>query len=351
MRTVEHTYFKLEDSLGVCVFLVYANRLLLNGFFYPVLFIILAACNNDPGALPEIQAQKIGSREDFGKGWYFQDILDIEKFGDSLYFFLDGSANKIFCTDNKLQYLYSFVQEGKAPYEAVGLQSMALSQDTLFVTDVSAGKIMMFDTRGVFAGSFNTGPLGIGDFCTTPGEVMIYADDEPPPRLLVINKRSLRPTYLPLADHGLEQPDRHVLYPGNKTIIVVTAENRPVVEIYNLQGRLQQKIDLSYLKLFETTLTYYEKEIKNNPQADLVLIPDVAYCNHHLYLLVSYLDQNQEWHSNAIIACQISEQDIRPERIITLADRWYEALLVDGSQRQILAANGQDVLLETYLLP
>ncbi len=319
--------------------------------YYLALLILLSACSSGPGKLPEIRAQKISTHKDFGEGWYFQDILDMEKYGDSLYFFLDGDANKIFCTDNKLQYLNSFIQEGGAPDEAVGLQSMALSQDTLFVADVSAGKIMLFDIRGVFNGSFNTGPLGIGDFCITPNKLMIYADDEPPPRLLVINKRSLQPDYLSLVDYGLKQPDRHVLYPGKKTVIVVTAENRPVVEIYNLQGRLRQKIDLSYLKLFETTLAYYEKEIKNNPQADLVLIPDAAYCDNHLYLLVTYLDQNLEWHSNVVIDCQINEQDIRPERIITLADRWYEAVLVDCAQHQILAANSQDVLLETYLLP
>ena len=116
------------------------------------------------------------SKDDFGEGIYFQEIVDIE-FSNNIFYFLDSELNKVFCTDNNFNFIASFIEEGGAEFEAKGLGHMAFDDEILFVTDNSQGKIMKFNAKREYLESSQIGLLGIGDFIVKNGKLYYFNDE------------------------------------------------------------------------------------------------------------------------------------------------------------------------------
>ncbi len=303
------------------------------------------------GELPVANIEPMQVIEDFGRDIYFQDIVDIEKI-NSRFLFLDGVGNRVFCTNEHFAYLFSFIEEGGAENEAKGLQSMAVFRDTIYVADVSAGKIMTFDVSGGFIESYPSLLLGIGDFAVGQNNIIVYNDNNMlSEELILLNKHQLTRQHMPLVSSGYNKPDRHILLLDEGDVLCVFAENKPIIEIYSQEGKLLSHTDLSYLDIFKPVMAYYEEEIKHDPKTDLVLIPDASICNNHLFLLVTHMDENSEWHSRYILECQITQNVITPIKLILPKEGWYESVYVDCNNGYIVLGNTADVLIAKFSLP
>ena len=305
--------------------------------------------------LPIQKAKNIGSISQFSDGIYFQEVFDIEEYKGN-YYFLDGAINRIFCTDKELNYKYSFVSNGGADFEATGLGSMAIFQDTLYVSDISASKLMMFDIQGKFIQSYRTELWGIGDFFVNEKEIIVFNDEimyRSNPLMRFDKHSKVRNYFGSEAKDIYKNPDRHILSLNNNKLISIYAENRPIIEIYSNDGKILIRKDLGHLHIFKSVLEYYEEKVKNNPLVDLVLIPDAYYSDGHLYLLVTNMDKERKWYSNNIIDCEINEDDnvITPIRIIQLKDGWHESIYVNTHSKELLTGNDTEGLIEKYILP
>lgn len=309
--------------------------------------------------IPFLSLKRQSFVSEFGEGVYFGGITDIDKIGEN-YYFLDADNNKIICAGSDLGYKFQFIEEGGAEFEAQGLQTMGGFLDTLYISDVSKGRVMVFDKLGQFVESYRSGLWGIGDFFVDKADIFVFNDDNNARDKPIMQFDKYQKTFISFgeaADEDFKNPDRHILPLNDQKFLSIYAENRPVIEFYDRDGTLIAKQDLSYLNIFQQVLTTYE-EGKKNPNVDLVIIPDAHYTDGHLYLLVSRTEKREgakdEWFSYQIIDCIVDESNnlVRPKKVLEL-DRecWYESFFVDAQKGFILAGNHTYTYIEKYPLP
>ncbi|NJL13281.1 MAG: hypothetical protein HC913_09965 [Microscillaceae bacterium] len=304
--------------------------------------------------LVEAEAVKIASKSDLGKNIYFQGIDDIEKIDGSFYL-LDSDINKIFCTDEDLNYKFSFMESGGAEYEATGSVRIACFNEVIYVADVSAGKIMLFDKNGKFLKNHRSDHWGIGDFFVFDAGIATFNDNEnykEKPFMIWNEVKGTKSFFGKKADKRLKNADRHLIRLSKGKMMSVYAENRPIIEIYSDEGEQLSEKDLGDLALFNPVLRYYEKDIEKNPSTALVLIPDIYYTSGKLYLLITYMNSKEEWFSDVVIECEVNidRNKIQATKIIKLDKKqWYESLFIDAESETLFV--GGEAIIEKYSLP
>lgn len=80
---------------------------------------------------------------------------------------------------------------------------------------------------------------------------------------------------------------------------------------------------------------------------DIVLIPDVFIEGNGLYLLISNMNEEEEWSSNTILYCEILDGSITLEKIYKLKmNGWYETLMVKDNI--LYCADNGGVTIDSY---
>lgn len=325
------------------------------GLKYIICLLTIISCKQSENPPVYYTPDILASFSDFGTETFFSNISDIERNGNK-YYFLDIVQNKVFCTDTLFNLLFSFIEEGEAESEATGLNKLSIFNDTLYVGDVSSGKIMVFNTNGKFIKSFRTDLWGIGDFFANDKEIIMFSDDDSliDHPIAILNKATNEKSYIgSKADRNFKNPDRHVLNIDGSSFASIYAENWPIIEIYSSKGELLFYKDLSYLDLFTSVLDYSDLKIKNEQNTNVVLVPHAYYTHGILYLLISTMDKDNTWFSNHVMECILnnSEKSITVKRIIELdKNKWYESLYVDVDNNVLLAADHTNSSIDKYPL-
>lgn len=204
-------------------------------FLIGTAFLFFISCSHER-SIEILYPEMIHSVSDFGNSIFFQEVMDIEYANDSFYF-LDGSINTIFQTDAEFQLVNQFVEEGRAEFETTGLGSMYLLENDIYISDVSEGKLMRFDTNGQFIESFKVGLFGVGEFMIMHEHLILFNDDyaakQNPLVAFNLSDRNHQ-NFGKEAERILNNPDRHILPFKEDYFVTVYAENAPIIDIYNL---------------------------------------------------------------------------------------------------------------------
>ena len=236
----------------------------------------------------------------------------------------DYKNNRIIKLDDSLQGLITFGRSGKGPGEFTGAFYLQIWKDSIYCIDDGGMKMLVFDRDGNYAREFFIPRVmkqfaidSLGNFYFSTPELTepITVYDNIGNKIkgfgtLYYNGRTSRETRA--------RNFRHLLISGNRLIAVGVSE--PIIEIYNLNGKVINKINLSDYPYIENRISYAKEEIKkdqNNRDATYILFDDVTVYNNEL--MCTIVDGNKK--CNKILVVKIDKDNLIPTEIITAKNK------------------------------
>jgi hypothetical protein len=251
-------------------------------------------------------------------------VYSISSSGKSKLFLDDYKDNRIIKLDDSLKELMTFGIRGRGPGEFMGAYYLQVWNDSVFCIDDEGMRMLVFDKNGNYLREF---PIPRVDkqfaidsaenfYFSTPGfakPISVYDNNG--------NKKRSFGTWYYKGKTFREtraRNFRHLVITNNKLISVSVSD--PIIEIYSLNGIVENKINLSEYPFISDRIRFAKNEnIKSqaNRESTYILFDDITCCDSTL--MCTIVDGHKK--CNKVLVIQIHDNNLYPVEILHLHNR------------------------------
>ena len=244
---------------------------------------------------------------------------------DSKIYILDNTHKRIVLCDKDLKYLNFYGKGGKGPGELLYPSSFEVCDDRSII--IRDGKnIQFFDEKGEFIVNWKTDFLNLSSKLAVDREYNLYVStpDKKLP-ISVFNKQGelINNFGQEIIIEGSSQVqkytvnDRHLFITENNRLVAVSLF-QPIIEIYNTLGELLIEKHFDN-QIVNSRLEYANEKQKSNPQTTVQLFSNAYFYKNKLFIMaLDHINTNVKVTSNKIIVFDITERQIKINKIIEL---------------------------------
>jgi len=302
------------------------------------IFVTLQSCTSNNFELKSIDAKKIAEFDVLNDSIFLGKVVDIDVY-KGRFFLLDRSATHVYELNEKLELVKVHLTKGDGPEDVGDLLKIDLYDNKIYLMDQNSSSLKSFDFDGKIDLNHKISNQFTSDFVIGSGHIFYgdFRERNPISRVKLKDKSSIgfgkRRTW-PNKDFEVE---RHLEITPDNQIISALDQDKPILDLYEFNGKLVTSLDLSSLDLFKYTHEKYERDVVVRRNSGLIFIQDISLYQNKLYLLVSSFSPELVNSYNQIVECIISDNKIVPTRIIKLApDAYYLSFSVYNKGRNFI---------------
>jgi hypothetical protein len=293
--------------------------------FLTALLVNIHSCSSEKVELITINAEKISGLGVLNDTVFLRKIVDIDVYNDH-FFLLDKPSMHVYELNATSQLVDIHLTQGPGPNEVGNLVNVSIHDEKIYLLDLNSMSIKSFDFDGnIYLNKKIPHPF-TSDFVLN-SDYIFYGNFR--------DKNPIRRINLKEKDQSIEfgksrtwpnrsfEAERHLAITSDQQLVSALAYDKPILDLYELDGELITSLDLSNLDLFKYTLEKYDKDIVTKRNAALVVIQDIGSYKNKVYVLASSFSSESKNSYNQIIECVISNNEIVPTRIIKLSSSGY----------------------------
>lgn len=319
--------------------------------------IVLGSCNNEPKTnIKEKYLEKTSFITELSDSSFFSSITCMIE-DDNLIYVGDQYRSNILTMDDDLKLINVMGEAGRGPSNILSTCCFTISGDTLIIDDEGNYRFQFFTKKGDYIGSVLKKPemhlhLGSDRFAYNNVK-LFYSSINPDYSVSEINTNigEVVNRLSPVIDFGSNRRNtvrnkRNIFLA--KEGIIVTSDNIPIIEKYDMSGTLLEKYDLTQIEEIKTTIDFINDQ--NYPENSYFRsFYDSYLYGNTLYILLSYKDSDSisSWNVNKIYAFDI-KKEIKPLIKYILPGKLYGVFCVNKDY--IYAFNSKDISIEKFKL-
>lgn len=177
-------------------------------------------------------------------------IFDIEYYNNH-FFISETPNNRIIVLNNQLEIINKIGSQGHAPHEFIYLSYFSIVKDTLYLFDAATSQIKVFDINGKYLRYFKV-PSSIKSRKFAVDKNLSFYFSTPSDNYN-ITKTDLNGNVLHIFGEQIERYGKRQqlfnniknLFINDKQELIAVSNTTPIIEKYNLDGRLIKRIDLT----------------------------------------------------------------------------------------------------------
>ncbi len=274
---------------------------------------------------------------------FFGLVMDIHSEG-RLIFLADYKNSQVLCLDEDYNLIKTYGTEGNGPGEFRGILGARIFDEKLYILDEGHQEIKVLNRSGDHLMTLDSIMPYRGDFVVV--DSLLYGstfDLSYPP--LFISKfvghekfTKFYGSHIRMAEGVNLKRERNFMISKWEDQIIAIGENDPVIERYDLNGRLSNILDLSHLSYFEDYLRSIKEKQKTDKKGIASFIVGSEIKDNMLYLLLAGFNaKDVKDESNHILVCEINEDEVKPLELLKLAtdngnEAWYYSFTVLGNK-------------------
>ncbi len=290
--------------------------------------VLLSQCHN-PSADEHsgfVKLALVAQKEDFGSFGVLSGSQGMN-WSEGLLYFSDSEQSRVLVLDRNLNVMRQMGKPGEGPGELTLAGPLVCYRDRLFVTNMGAAGLSVFDTQGTFLSAI---PVS---YCIFSTQFAVYDEMlflSTPQKESAISVADMEGALLfqfgERFQFGEERENitrsyRHltVVETAEMPLLIAVAESEPVIEAFSLDGVRQYVLNLETHPLLQSRLNTAKEFRERNPDrranSSVVLFVSIAAHGQSLYLLVA--DQSSPHH---FLKFQVTSKSINYQEALELKD-------------------------------
>lgn len=266
----------------------------------------------------------------FSDSSYFSDIRSMQIDNNRIYL-TDYHRNQVIILNEKGQFAKSIGDEGRGPGELLGAADLFVDNDTIYVFNDSGRS---FELYGLSYGHIkkinfpvNSSFRSTQRFTVKNGRIYISSPSHNTSiAALGINSDTYN-VFGRIIEFDSDiktrvQNSRHLVV--KDSIIYAISRTLPIIEKYNLDGKLISIYDFSSVKYVQKRLDFVTAQV-SPPNVSHILVSDIYLYEDKLYLLIVSNDSEKS-NSNKVLVMDLSTNKIIPEKIYNLGEDRYGSI-------------------------
>ena len=261
---------------------------------------------------------------------FFADVRSL--YFDKFLYLTDYNRDQIIILDYNGTFVKSIGRKGKGPGEFLGASHIYVHDDTIYVANDSKRCFELYD----FNKYLKTVQL--------PPEIILYADfrfflkegnlylTSPSEQngfvSVKINSNLIdhfgKISEIELKQQNYHKKKRHVF--SYKNYIISVSDNIPIIEKYDLSGKLIEQFDYSKVPLVKSRIDFIQTNIENE-NSYYLLLNDAYLESDKLYVLLCTNEHNNI-NSNKVMAIHLSSDSMAIKKIYNLGVGWYSTICI-----------------------
>lgn len=158
---------------------------------------------------------------------------------------LDKGAGQIHEVSTEFSFLQSIGEPGPGPKEIKGAGNIEISNDKLYIYDYTGRKLNIYSGNGDFIRSIRSYSF-TSEFFIDSEKLFVASNEvmDQPIEIVDLNSNSTIQRFGQPAMPELNSPPQHVKKVGDN-LVTAYLYNRPIIDLYDLQGNFLSRTDLS----------------------------------------------------------------------------------------------------------
>lgn len=264
---------------------------------------------------------------------FFADVRSLF-FHDKIYL-TDYSRDQIIILDKDGNFIKTLGGKGKGPGEFLGASHLFKNNDTLYIANDAKRCIEVFTDSGYIRSLAFPQTVSLransrffvhgSDFALTS-----FSDDNSNVFFDMVSGKTKNWGRLIKFTTGKQtriRNHRHLF--KYKSFILSVSNNMPIIEKYDLSGRILDVYDYSRVPVIQQTINHVENE-KMGENTYFKMVPDAYLDNEKLYLLITSR-KNDRVSSNHILEITVNDK-MKITAIYILGNGWYNSICISKNQ-------------------
>lgn len=313
-------------------------------------FSLCVSCDDKVTNLQISELKKEMSISQLSDSTYLLDIRSLF-FSNGKLYATDYKRDQFFILNDELELQKTMGQKGRGPGEFLGASNIFVNNDLIYIFNDNKRTFELYDsvkhleTIELLPGHRVSSDIG---FTVYNNEIYFSSYHDP----YSISKFFFKldsTQYFGNSEQYRSAKERRIknsrhLHVINKRIIAIP-DCQPFVELYSMEGKFINSLDLSSIRQVDEMLRYVEKQnFAENTYSQFF-----SYTYSHmdkLYILLTTVGEKDEKFTNTILELEIDNDTIIPLRLLKLEDEWYDSFCV--SDNKIYAYSGLTAELVRY---
>ena len=318
--------------------------------FLTAVLLSMYSCSSEKVDFVTIDAEKISEFEVLNDSVFLGKIVDIDVYNDH-FFLLDRPALHVYELNAEQQLVNTHLTRGPGPNEVGDLFNISIHEEKIYLLDLKSMTIKSFDFKGDIDINKKIPSPFTSEFVIDSDNIFYgnFRDKDPIRRMNLKEDESMAFGKRRTWPNKSFEVERHLGITSDQQLISALANDKPILDLYELDGELITSLDLSNLDLFKYTQEKYEKDVVTKKNAGLVVIQDIGLHKNKVYVLASSFSSELKNSYNQIVECVISNDKIIPTRIIKLSpEGYYLSFAVYNEGQNIVGFNVASNNLEFF---
>jgi hypothetical protein len=248
------------------------------------------------------------------------------------FYLADRKSQSIYVLDSSFRFIRSIGRAGKGPGEFTRIAKLSIQNDTIFANDDGGHRINRFTIEGNNLPEIQLGMSFNGFKYIIDGHT-IYGSNTHMPNTTPIKKCIIKGEEIEVikqfgemhpqtANFDMQKKVNYHLLSTPERNIIAVGDMTPYVAMYNLNGDLLGKCDLTRYKVFDKRIKDALKKYKEGKKGSYFFTSEIDYIDGLLYILivdfVKETPTSGDFDNNKILVARIEGEEIKPEKIFVL---------------------------------
>jgi len=307
----------------------------------PLFILCFYSCKNEAIKIDEVRLEKISEINQLTDSSFISDIRSICYYNETFYL-TDYKRNQIILLNNELKLLSFLGSRGKGPGEFLGAAHLYIDNDSIYVLNDGKKTIEVFGKNShikTITPPTSTRVSSRHRFVKFKNNFYVSSTGNDKSILRFnsqnkIKRFGLVKKYGSAKETNIKNKKQLVKY---KKYIIGISDNRPKIEMYDIEGNIISEFNYGYIKILEQTIDYIRNKQKRM-NSYLMIVSDAYIYSNKLYLLLR-IRSNEKMTSNKILEIEIDETKFKPTRVLDLGLGWFNTFCISDNN-QLIASNG-----------
>ncbi|NMB82173.1 MAG: 6-bladed beta-propeller, partial [Ignavibacteria bacterium] len=213
-------------------------------------FLLIFKCSNES---EPYNHRLIKSLDRYSDSSYVSNQISDIVFYKNHFYISETSNNRIVSLNNRFEVVKTYGNQGYGPSEFIRLSYFNIIHDTLYILDETGRKIKVFDMNGIFIRYFNSPSTIYNRKFAVDKNLFFYFST--PSDNYNITKTDLNGNIVSMFGEQIERYGKKQkifnnikdLFINDNQELIAISNTTPIIEKYNIDGRLIKRIDLTIL--------------------------------------------------------------------------------------------------------
>lgn len=326
-----------------------------------ILFVLLllGSCGNSPQEV-WVNATPVKYVTEFSDTVFFKWINDIEMINEN-WVVLDKGAGQIHEVSTEFHYLQSMGKPGPGPMEIKGAGNIDAANDKLYIYDYTGRKLNTYSSTGEFLKSTKSYSF-TSEFFIDSEKLYVASNEDvnQPFEIVDLNSDSTILKFGKPAMPELNSPPQHIKKFGDH-LVTAYLYNRPIIDLYDLQGNFLSRTDLSENPVLAPWLKAADIEglIRSSTptmQRAMTMFWDIYAVGENLYIMPPVMEVEGKGKTAYLIQFSVTDEaKLEIDRYINMSvdDGWsFNCFAITKAGDKIIAYDpGNGAIVELQIDP